>query len=189
MRTLAGPAQTALASGSSALALLIELQFGSGTVRLATARVDIVSGGQTFYAAGLAGQIDAIEDKTTEVSGLRLTLSGIDSAVIAIALAEQVRGRPIKLWLAVLDAASNALLDSYLLWTGQMDTMPITQQGGTATVSITAEHRGVLFGRPKPARYTDGDQQRLHPGDRCLEYVTSQSQTQDVWPAASWFRQ
>ena len=188
MRTLSGPAQTALASGSAALAILVEMQFAGGTVRLATARTDIVSGGETFTAAGLAGQIDEIEDKASEVGGLRFTLSGIDTAVIAIALGEQVRGRPIKFWLAVLDSATHALLDSVLLWTGQMDTMPISQQGNTATISITAEHRGVLFGRPRPLRYTDGDQQRLHPGDRGLAYVVSQSATQDIWPAASYFR-
>ena len=56
------------------------------------------------------------------------------------------------------------------------------------TIAASATHKGALLRRPKPFRYTDGDQQRVSSGDTSLRFVVSQSQKRDVWPAASWGR-
>lgn len=170
------------------MALLIEMQFTSGTLRLTTARMPIESGGNTFVASGQLGVVEEVEDKANEIAGLRFSISGVDPSAIAIALGELVRGRPVSLWLAILNADTHALLEAPLLWTGQLDKMRITRDKTGANISVTAEHRGVLFNRAKPVRYTNADQQRLYPGDRCLEYIVSQSATQDIWPSASFFR-
>jgi hypothetical protein len=94
------------------------------------------------------------------------------------------------LGLAVLSATTHALLDVVPLWAGRMATMDLQQDpsGLTAAVKLTAEHRGVLFSRAKPLRYTDADQQKLFFGDKCLEYLVSQASHQDIWPAASYFQ-
>jgi hypothetical protein len=91
--------------------------------------------------------------------------------------------------LAVLDPATQAVLDAPIVFTGTLDQMPINHGAQTSTIGVTAIHRGETYRRPKPLRYTDGDQQLLHSGDTCMRYVISQSQVQDVWPAASYFRQ
>ena len=191
MRELSSSAAAALASGSVALQLLLELQFTGGTLLLTTSRTDIKdfdSPPNTYLAVGTVGQIGVVEDKQSEIAGLSLTFSGVDVSIIAIALGEQVRGRPLYLKQATLDANTGELLSIDPLWSGQISTMALSQEKNTATVQIAAEHRGVLFSRSKPVRYTDADQQREHPGDRCLEYIISQSQVQDVWPAASYFK-
>ena len=86
-------------------------------------------------------------------------------------------------------AARMALVDAPLVWAGTLDQMPISRGAQTSTIGVTALHRGVTFRMPKPLRYTDNDQQVLVPGDTGLRYVLSQSQHQDIWPAASFFRQ
>ena len=190
MKTLTAEALAALAS-SSTLQMLIDMHFNSGSLYLTSSRMDLedLDSPPTLYTGiGLLGEIGAVEDKTGDIANLTLSLSGVDTSVIAIALGEQVRGGPLRMRLAVLSADTKTVLDVLPLWSGHMSTMQLAQQKNSATVKITAEHRGVLFNRPRPLRYTDADQQRLYPGDRCLEYIISQSQKEDVWPAASFFR-
>jgi len=192
MRALSSPAAAALASNSATLCMLIEMLFTGGPLRLNTSLYDLAnpdSPADIYTGVGLIGQIDAISDKVKDIQGIQLSLSGVDTAIIAIALGEQVRGRPLNISLAVLSSTTHAVLDVTPMWSGTMSTMAINQKDNTASVVISAEHRGVLFSRPKPVRYTDTDQQLLFPGDRCLEYVVSQSQTQDIWPAAAFFKQ
>lgn len=81
------------------------------------------------------------------------------------------------------------------VWSGQLDQMPI-KHGEAATITVTAEHRGIVFARAKGDRYTDASQRRLYPGatppttaDRSLEYLVSQANSQTIWPSAEWFKQ
>jgi hypothetical protein len=191
LKNLLAAAQSLVSGSRLALALLIELDFASGTLRLATTRSDVEdldSPPNTFTGVGTLGQVEPVESTVGDIPNLSFTLSGVPTSVIAIALGEQVRGRGAKLYVGLMNPDTEVMEDVVLEWSGVMSTMSISQQGGLATVRITAEHRGVLFNRPRPLRYTDAEQQRLFPGDRCLEYIVSQSQAQDVWPAASFFR-
>ena len=65
----------------------------------------------------------------------------------------------------------------------------VTRAINGGTIGVTAYPMSRVFARPKPLRYTDGDQQLVSAGDRALEFLPSQAQHQDIWPASSWFRQ
>lgn len=185
----------ALASGAVALALLVEMQFLSGTLRLSTSRMPIEYDGETFLATGLLGAVEEIVNKATEISAQRFTLTGCDPAVMAIVLAEQVRGRPCIIRAAFMDAETHALIEAPIIWTGNLDTVhpvhdPVSK---TATVSVVANHRGVLFARAKPVRYTHADQQRVavasstsYGPDMSLTFIVSQSNRTVIWPGRSW---
>jgi len=188
MRDLSAATDAALASGSAVLVILLLIEFDAGNFSINTSRTDIVHDGVTYYGSGLVGQISEVVDKAREMSGIQVSVNGIDPSIIAIALGQQVRGKQMWMHLAVLDAVTHAVLDVDQIWAGQVSTMPISFQGNAAAITVVAEHRGVLFSRPRALRYTDADQQRLYPGDRCLEFLVSQSQTQDVWPAAAYFK-
>lgn len=185
MRTVSVGAQSAL-SGSEPVPIVafLELQLSS-MFYLCTAGVDIDWNGHTWLATGLLGSIDIISDTATELSGLKFTLSGVSSDALALSLGENIQGAPAIMRIAMLDPQTHAVIDVQDVWSGTLDQM--TTSGGT--ISVTAEHRGISMQRPNAIRYTDADQQRLYPGDRCLEYIVAQSQSQDVWPAASWFKQ
>lgn len=197
MRALLPATLAAIASRQVALVLLVEMQFLSGTLRLATSRAPIDYAGQTFVATGLLGAIEEIVDKATEISAQRFTVTGCDPAVMAIVLGEQVRGRPCIIRSAWLDADTHALLEAPIIWTGNLDTANPTHDpvSKTASVSVVANHRGVLFNRAKPVRYTHADQQRVAAAssvtsgpDMALEYIVVQSMTEDIWPGAGWGR-
>ena len=68
------------------------------------------------------------------------------------------------------------------------DSAPNADGQVTSTISISARHMGAVFARPKPLLYTDEEQQRLYPGDRCLEFINTQTSTEVIWPEAEFFR-
>ena len=192
MRTFDSSAQEALESGHATISIFLTLEFTGGILRLNTSRYDIESPdtpGDTYYGTGILIQIDSVEDKVRDVTGVQVTASGADTGIIAVALGEQVRGRPMSIDLAVLNSTTHVVLDVIPIWAGKMSTMALSMSQDKATVTIAGEHNGVLFAMPKTLRYTDVDQQKLFPGDRSLEFIVAQSQAQDVWPAASWGKQ
>lgn len=187
MRTLT-PAASAVLGGRWALAQFIALDLQGGPIRVTTAGVDIDWNGDTYLGRKMVGA-ESIKDQGGEVQGLTFTLSGVPSELLSIALQEPIQGKPARVSTVLLDADSHAILDVVQTWAGTCDRMPIQQTSQTATISVTCEHRGITFARSKGLRYTDGDQQRLFPGDKCLQFIMSQTQHQDIWPAAAFFRQ
>jgi hypothetical protein len=188
MRLINGPALAQLNADGLRAAMLVEMLL-SGPVRLNTANVNLEYGGQTYFGTGVLGAVEEVDDSPGEYKNLTFTLSGVDLAVIAIALAENVRNKRVTVRLAVIDPASNTILDAPVIWTGTIDQMPVQQGGEAAIVSVSAEHRGITFARAKPLNYNEVDQARVDPTDTSLRFVQSQSTHQDIWPAASYFRQ
>lgn len=188
MRTIASSAQTVLNGSVCPLVLLVEMLLTS-PVRLCSAPYPVVHFSNTFDGVGTFGSIEEVADSPGENKSLRFTISGVPSEALALAMAEDIRNKPVNVWMAVLDPTTHAVLDAPLLWAGTLDQMPIRMGDVTSSISVTAEHRGATFARPKPLRYTDVDQQRLFPGDTSLRFVTSQANQKVVWPAATFFRQ
>ena len=169
------------------LAQLVEMYF-TDVVRVATCRDDIVWNGNT-YIGGRQTAIDSIKDQGGQIQGLSFQLSGVSPDTLALALGENVQGKIVKVYTAIFDPDTLAILDVLPAWSGTCDQMPISESPASVTVTVTAEHRGITFARPKGYKYTDGDQQRLYPSDKCLEFILAQSTHQDIWPAAAFFRQ
>lgn len=188
MRTISGAALGVLAGPVVPMALLLEIQF-SPVVRLASSAVTIEHGGQLYHGAGSLGSVEPVRDAPGQPAALRFTLSGVPSENVALALQDSARGAACTLMLAVLDPATHAVLDVPTTWVGQVDQMPISLGSETAAISVVATHLGARLRRAKPLRYTEGDQQRLVPGDTSLRFTVAQAQRQDVWPAAAFFRQ
>lgn len=170
------------------LTILVEMNFTSGMVYATSAPIDIAWGGNTYLGGRQVG-VEEIKDQGGEVQGLKFTLSGVPSELLALALGESLQGRSVVLRAALMDPDTQAIGEVLQLWAGTMDQMPVRHGPETSSITVTAEHRGIAFARPKPLRYTDADQRRLYPGDRALEYLVSQSQHQDVWPSAEYFKQ
>lgn len=188
MRDLSPEAIAALNGPTVALVILVEMLL-SQPVRLSTAAHAIDWDGKTFQGAGALGSVDTVQDATGEPKSIKFVISGVPTELLSLAMSEAIRNKPVTMWLGVLDPVTHAVLDAPTLWTGTLDQMPISVGQGTSTIAVTSEHRGVTFARPKPLRYTDGDQQRLHPGDTSLRFVLSQSGAKDVWPAAGFLKQ
>lgn len=187
MRTISGPAATALSGQTVPMAVLIDMELTS-PLRLCTGGWTLTWSGNTYTALGNLGAIDAVPENTGEARALRFSISGVPSDLVALALAEPVQGKAVSVYVAVFDVATYTILDAVLEWAGKLDVMTLIEDGATATISVTAEHAGADLLRARPIRYTDTDQQTLYTGDLGFEYVNDQADQTIIWPAKEWFR-
>jgi hypothetical protein len=152
--------------------ILCDLDFSSGAFRVWTGVGDLSWAGLTFAGIDDLGAMSEVEE-TVELRAVRLTLnfSPVAQELIEIALAEQsFRLRPVRLWLAMLDAEGAFVADPFPLWAGLMDTMEVVD-GPEPRVALACESHLVDLERAEVRRYTDPDQQAEYPGDRFFEYV------------------
>ena len=153
--------------------------------RIAVCGIPLRWSGEDWTPLGI--QISPIEDTTAEVTGLEFVFPGVSSSDIALALAEDVDGVPVRVYTAWVDPDTGVVADATLDWSGVLDHAQ-WQDGPEATVTFVAEHRGTVAIRPKVSRYTNTEQQRLYPGDTSLDIDPELDDPQVVWPAASFFR-
>jgi hypothetical protein len=189
MRPLLPASVAALNSGRPVLCMLIRMDL-TEPVFASSAGLNVEWDGELWLGVATVGKIEKVIESVGERSPLRFTLTSVPNEMLALAMesATEARGKRCRVWLAIHDPDTYQILEAEQIWSGTVDQMLINEGKETGSVSVTAEHRGVTFSRPKPVRYTDADQRRLYPGDKALQYIVSQSTHQDVWPAAAWFK-
>lgn len=188
MRTLNGAAQALLVriQAGERIPMVQLVELGLDTPQyLTTAGQDIVWGGHTWVATGLL--LEPIEDQAADYGALSLVLPGVTEAQLALALTEPLEGKACHVYDALVDPVTGAVADAVLSWSGTLN-LPSIEDGPIAVIRVSAEHRAALAFRPKPSRYTNAEQQRLFPGDTCLDYDPATDAAPVVWPAASFFR-
>jgi len=180
-RDLNATTQAQIDTGHIPMLALVELEFGSGVLRLHSGAGEINWNGQTWVGAGSLGEISTIQE-TDELQAdeIQLGLSGISPALISTAMSEDFHGRPAKIWLAILDSAYQIQGDPIGPWGGTMDTMD-GELGETGRIVVTVKNRLSDWERPRIRRYTNEDQQAEYPGDRGMEYVSQMAEKEIVW--------
>jgi hypothetical protein len=172
----------ASASGHRVVAPLLELQFVSGTLRLACFRWDVPVGANTFIKAAIS--INKARESATSTEGMEFQLNGLDPAIIAIATAEPYHGRTCRLLKAYIQADNNQIIGSQVVtFIGRMRNMVTNEDNTTAQVTLFAEHYDAELTKPSPLRLTDADQQSLFPGDKGCEYAASNAEKTVIWPS------
>lgn len=189
MRTLAAGVTTAFAAREVLLATMVRLDFPSGTIGLNSSNYSLLWSGVTYQAAAGLGKVSAVQDKPGDLPGVQLELLNVNPVYISLALddADVVQGSLVTLSTAVFDSTSHQVIDVVLDWVGYADTMSIMEGGGSASIVLSAESKGVDLLRGNPLTYSNGDQQSIYPGDRAFEYVVSQTDKPVVWPTRQWF--
>lgn len=191
MRTWNAGAAALLASlqaGTVAVPFAQLLEFGFDPIeRYTTAGGDLTWGGYTWTSLGVV--LEPIVSTVAELPGITFALPGVPPSILALALNDPVDGITARVYDALIDPADGTVADALLSWSGTL-SMPTIEEGPReAAVSLRGEHRGVLAMRVKPSRYTNDEQQRLHPGDTSLDVDPMTDGLQRVWPAASyWFQ-
>ncbi len=139
--------------------IFAEAEFATGTLRLWTGADSISWNGETWIGAGqLLGIEPAKETIRVNATGLRLSLSGIDSANIANALVNARQNKPVNCWLGFMDSSGNIIVDPFKFFAGLVDILTIEEDGETSIITLQAENRLISLNRPKIRRYTDEDQ-------------------------------
>ena len=164
----------ALSSNEVRPAIFLYGEFGSGPLRVWSGQGTVTWGGHSWLGLGGIGDITPIEEGVgVDAKGIVLTLSGFDATLLNKLLSanEFVLGKPVIVYLGLFDTAF-ALIDTpYQLWAGRLDKPKIHVDGITATIQIACENRLIDMNTPVDRRWTDADQQLVHPGDRAFEFV------------------
>ncbi len=182
-RGLSSPQQTASAGRHRQVALLIEMIFDSGTLRLTTAPWDVIVGADTYYRSNRPGYIKPLAESSGSMEGLEFGLSGLNSGFVDIAAGEPAKGRVVKLYKLYLDADSNQAIGSPVLyWVGRIRSMPIVESNSEASITVQVEHYDAQLSRPAPLRYNNADQQRLYAGDLGCEFAEEMAEKKIIWP-------
>lgn len=163
----------------------LELEFDSGFTRLWTGYGNITANGVEWFGAGqLLGIGDSKESTDLTAEGLTVTLSGLDQTLVALALAENYRGRPAKVYIGAL-ASGAPVSDLYQVFSGRMDTMTIQETGETSTIVLNIENVLVDLQRPRLRLYTNEEQLKRYAGDKSLEQIANLQDRQILWGKAS----
>jgi len=159
----------------------VKLNFDSGDLRLWTGYGDITVDSETYTGGGQVLNISQIEE-TVEVAarGMTMSLNGVDSSLISLALSENYQTRSAKVYLGVLSSGA-VVASPYQLFDGRMDVLTIDDSGETATITMTAESRLIDLERPRLRRYTSEDQKLRHPTDTGLDFVAALQEKEIAW--------
>jgi len=182
----------------------VELLFdGANTLRMWTGQGTLVlQDGTQWVGAGSILDISAIEE-TAEmaVKGATITISGVSSEALSLALSEPYQGRVCNIYFGTFSAGailqesgsfillqdgSKILIESTKtgfnqLFSGYMDQMNIVDAGDTATIELMVENRLIDLERVRVARFTSGYQKSVYPNDTGLDFVEDLQDKNIAW--------
>jgi len=183
----------------------ITMALDSGTINMWTGIGDLVTDTATYSGVGTMLDIGQI-DETAEMSasGATVTLSGIPSSMLSLALDEQYQGRVATIMFGVTSftasswAISNGFWNDAKVWldseiwydsnyqimdvfSGYLDQMNISESSDTCTISVSIESKLIDLERPRIFRYNSASQKSLYPSDLGFDFVESLQNKQFTW--------
>jgi len=180
----------------------IELEFDSGPLRLWTGVGTLVFEGVSYTGTGNLLDVSSIEE-TSEIAvrGATLTLSGVPTEVISLALQEPYQGRVSNVYFGMFSKGElQKEDDTYILledggkirlelqetglteiFSGYMDEMNIDEGPETSTIELKVENKLIDLERARVRRFTSGYQKSVYPGDKGLDFVESLQDKEVVW--------
>ena len=185
MRDLTSDVQTAISADNVRPILLFEGEFGSGFVRVWSGIGDLVWSARTWSGIGTLGGISSItESSDVQANGITVTLSGIPSDLISVALADVVQGKLGKVYFGFMDFNNSLLVDPVLMFEGRIDVPSIEDGGDSSILQISYESRLIDLQKARESRYTHEDQKVKHPTDLGFQFVPALQELQITWGKA-----
>jgi hypothetical protein len=162
--------------------VLIELNLESTVLRLTSATRDIPWNGHSFLANGWVLPPDGITESTDVGNySFKLTLSGVNLAVISAVLDNPDRGELGTIWLAMLNESAEIVGAPIVLYRGMIDSCEIEDKFETPLVIVNLETDLARFDTSQNFRFTAQSQAAYFPGDVGFQYVTQLENWSGFW--------
>lgn len=158
----------------------IDLMFTSGPLYLWTGVGSTTIAAKSYVGSGNLLNISEVSE-TSEIAatGATITLAGVPSALLALALTEPYQGRVCRIYFGVVGSTT----EYTELFTGYMDQMTIEEGPEYCTIQLSVESRLIDLERSRVRRYTNNDQKTRFPLDKGLEFVESLQDKPIYWGA------
>lgn len=177
----------------------------SGPLYFWTGLGDLEAGGKTYTGTGNMLQISQVtETADIRAAGASVTLTGLSSDILALALSQPYQGRLCYLKFGILDANKDLLLkqDTFplllensasidisagdptglsTLFTGYMDQMNISEDADTCTIQMTLESKLIDLERPRIFRYTSENQKARYENDLAFDFIPDLQDQSLTW--------
>ncbi|WP_420239215.1 hypothetical protein ACOBR2_06430 [Telmatobacter bradus] len=140
--------------------VLVDLCFEDNTLHVWNGSGNVVWNGNTYLGVGDFGTIGAMtETIATEAKGTTLSLSGIDSTLLAECMGEITAFNTCNVYLCFWDGPNHTSIISqpFLSLTGYLDSPVIEDDGKTSTIQVSVENPLLDMNRICVRRYTADD--------------------------------
>tara|TARA_X000001388_G_scaffold73163_1_gene64581 strand:- start:4948 stop:5523 length:576 start_codon:yes stop_codon:yes gene_type:complete len=188
-RSIGSDFSSQLSAGINRPFYALSVAFKDSTLRLWTGIGDLFFDGNTFIGSGNLLSISNVnETADIRASGIKVSLSGLDSSILSSSISQDSEGGVVKLYFGVLKTEDNRtqVVDSpYQLFEGSLDTIQISETGESAMITVTVENKLIMLEIPRNRRYTDQDQKNLFAGDKGLEFVDDLQDKELIWGGGS----
>ena len=139
----------------------VKFEFEGGNALFWSGVGDKVINSETYLGAGdIIAFSPQTETAELEANGVNITINGIDSSNISVALTDNYQGRFVTILLGVL-GEDQSVTATYILFKGLMDTMTISDDGNYSNISIQCENILIGMNRNKVRRYTPYDHEAI----------------------------
>ena len=171
-----------LGADEQAMFIAIKAEFDTSDVLLWSGTDDLTIASETYTGAGSLLSISSVEEGLEmQSNGVVITLSGMDTTVLNLALSENYQNRFVTIYLGYLMGGTNEVAGTLTLFKGRMTTLSIGDTPKGSTVTINAENRLIDLDRPSNFRYTKESQNFLHSGDTGFNRVASLQDKEIAW--------
>ena len=166
--------------------LAVKAEFDTETLYLWSGDIDLEIDGQTYTGVGSLLQLGEIEDSLElKSTGVNLSLAGMDSTVLNLALSENYTNRNITIFTGYLSGGTDHVAGKMVLFKGRMTSMTIADDPNGATIQVSAENRLVDLQRPSNLRFTRESQSFINASDTCFSRVALMQDKEIVWGQAT----
>lgn len=195
-RTLDANITSAISSGNIEPFFAFQLAFDTTTLFLYTGVGSITIGGNTYQGVGSLLNFSNVEESADiGAKSVSITLSGIPSTNLSLALSEPYQGREVTILFGIRNAnslflanesgdliltESGGIIDvtegtdsdaTSTLFVGYIDQMNINEGPQTSSITVKLESKLLELERTRVLRYTSPIQKSLFTGDKGFDFV------------------
>jgi hypothetical protein len=165
-------------------AFLFEGEFSGQAIRTWSGVGELNWDGRVWDGFGaLMGISNIGEDNEISAKGITVTLTGVPSEIISLALQDCRQGSAGIVYLGFI-SGNQIINDPVLMFQGRLDVVEINEDDETSSISLNYESRLIDLQRSKVSRFTDEDQRREFPGDFGCAFVVSLQDKNIRWGGA-----
>ena len=171
MRSLHADTLAALSDPTVRRIAMVRLELDSEVIAWHSGFGSLTFETHQYVGAGQLGSISNISEASqAKPNKITVGISGIDPAIVALLMNEELMNRPAYVHLAICDEDWQIVGEPILWFYGHMDP-PSGKQGKAGSFSVPINSRLADWDRSLVERYTNVDQQSRYPGDLGLEFA------------------
>ena len=112
------------------------------------------------------------ESSKLTIGSIDLVLSGVNQTMISDLLNNGHLNKKVFISRAYINASTNALIESFSIFNGLIDSMEINDSNDTSEITLSVSNHWSDFNRRSGRRTTSLSQQQFFPSDKGFDFIT-----------------